>query len=144
MTRISLRPLSTVLRTTVLAAAAALTTMTAATAEDHSLGLQKFLDNPTSFVAVSEGAPGPVTFASMSGDTLAVQFVIPTHAEDMFGEVVGTVDASGVFTGNGVLISEQGRGRSAPITMVFQEDGTIVADIQGGNHAFGFMSNEMF
>lgn len=147
MKYISLQSLSSVLRNTLAATAVTLATIPAAFADGndgYSAGLQKFLAEPTSFVAISEGAPGPVTFASMMGNTLAVQFSIPTHSGDAFGQVVGQIDADGVFTGNGVLIREDGRGRAAPLTMIFQDDGTIVADVKGSSIGSGFMPTVIF
>lgn len=144
MNRISLKQNKTPLFRSIAAAVVAFTAGTASFADTSTSGLDQLLAEPTNFVAISEGAPGQVTFASMAGDRLAVQFVIPTHAGDTFGEIVGDVDEQGVFHGNSMLISENGRGEASPVTMTFNNDGTIVANVKDGVQGSGFMTTEMF
>ena len=144
MKRISSQTFGSITRKLFAAAAITIATGTVAAAHDYNVGLQKFLAEPTSFIAISEGAPGPVTFASLVGNTLLVQFKIPTQSGDAFGEIVGKVNASGEFKGNEVLISEGGKGRAAPVTMIFQDDGTIVATISGGQQGSGFLPKAVF
>ena len=144
MKRISLQHLNSAVFKTVAAAAVALVALPAAFADIDPSGLDKLLAEPTSFVAISEGAPGQVTFASMVGDTLAVQYSIPTHSGEVFGEMVGTVDDKGVFQGNNILIGDNGAGQSSPVTMTFGDDALIVADVKGGFTVSGFMTEEMY
>ena len=103
MKRISIQQIKTTLKSAVAAAAVIFAAGSATTAEPYVSGLEMLLAEPTSFVAISEGAPGQVTFASMAGDRLAVQYVIPTHAGETFGEIVGEVDENGVFRGNSTV-----------------------------------------
>ena len=134
----------TVLRSVFAVTTISLANVPAAFADDINIGLQKLLAEPTSFVAISEGAPGPVTYASMVGDTLLVQFTIPTHSGDAFGEVVGKVQSNGQFDGNEVLIREDGKGRSSVVSMTFQDDGMIVSHIDGDQEGSGFMPRAAF
>ena len=144
MNHVSFQYLGSALRNTLAAAIVILAAVPTAFAGDYNADLKKLLAEPASFVAISEGAPGPVTFASMMGNRLAIQFLIPTHSGDAFGEFVGTVDAQGVFTGNGVFIREDGQGHAAPVSMIFQDDGTIIATIKGDQLGSGFMPTEIF
>ena len=144
MKRISLQQMKSAMRTSVVATAVTFAAIPAAFADYSNAGLQKLLAEPTSFVAIAEGAPGHVTFASMAGDTLAVQFSIPTHAGDMFGEFVGKIDADGVFVGNGVMIGEDGQGKAAPVSLTFQEDGTISSNVKNVSQSTGFMTADQF
>ena len=144
MKRISLQQVNAAVRTTVVATAVTFAAIPAAFAEYANTGLEKLLAEPTSFVAISEGAPGQVTFASMAGDTLAVQFSIPTHSGDTFGEIVGKVNAEGVFVGNSILIGENGQGRAEPISMIFNDDGTIATNEKDVSQSSGFMSADQF
>jgi hypothetical protein len=144
MKRISLQHINAALRNTIAAAVVTLTAIPAAFAETHTIGLEKLLAEPTSFVAVTDGAPGKVTFASMTAGTLALQFSIPTHSGDMFGEIVGKVDAQGVFHGNSLLISENGQGQAVPVTLIFDDYGAIATNVKNGLQASGFMTAEMF
>ena len=139
-----IKKFNTALRTSMAAAVVSLTAAPALMAEQSPQGLDLLLAEPTSFVAISEGAPGQVIFAAMAGDQLAVQFLIPTHGGDTFGEIVGTVDDQGVFHGNKMLIGENGRGEAAPVTMVFHESGWISADVQNDAIGSGFMTAEMY
>jgi len=139
MKTFSLTTFGTAARNVAVAAAVTLVAGSAAIAENFNAGLQAFLDEPTDFVAIANGAPGSVTYASMVDGRLLVQFTIPSHGGDSFGEVFGNVDADGSFTGNGILIGENGEGRSASVTMVFQDDGTIIADVAGNQQGSGFM-----
>ena len=132
------------LRGTLAAAAMVLASAPAVLADGYQAGLEKFLAAPTSFTAISQGAPGPVTYASMMEGTLAVKFLIPTHSGDALGQFVGSADENGVFVGNGVLIREDGQGQAAPVTLAFQEDGTIIASVNGVSQSSGFMPTEMF
>lgn len=136
--------LSAAARNIFAATTITLATGTAAFANDQNVGLDMFLAEPTSFVAISEGAPGSVTHASMVDDRLLVQFTIPTHSGDSFGEVVGKVDANGVFAGNGILIDQNGSGRAAAVSMTFNDDGTIIADVRGKQRESGFMPRDAF
>jgi hypothetical protein len=144
MKRISLQQVNAAVRTTIVATAVTFAAIPAAFADYSNSGLEKLLAEPTSFVAISDGAPGHVTFASMAGDTLAVQFSIPTHSGEMFGEFVGKVDADGVFVGNGVMIGDNGQGKSSPVSLTFQEDGTIAANVKNKVQGAGFMSADQF
>ena len=119
-------------RTAVIAATAVLATAPAAFAGGIHAGVQTFLAQPSNFVVLAEGAPGTVTFASMMGDTLAIQYSVPTHAGDTFGEIVGTVNKHGVFVGNSVQITQDGQGRAAPVSMSFDQTGALLAS---GNSA---------
>lgn len=126
-------------RNTLVAAAVTLASVPAVLAGNANTGLQNFLAEPTGFVVVSEGAPGSVTFASMMGDTLAIQYSVPTHAGDTFGEMVGTIDTHGVFVGNGVLITEDGQGYAAPVSMSFRADGALVGSLDNGAQSANFV-----
>ncbi|MEP3345367.1 MAG: hypothetical protein ABJN34_11005 [Litoreibacter sp.] len=121
------------LRTTLIAAAVTLAAVPAALAGNTNTGLQNFLNEPTDFVVLSEGAPGSVTFASMMGNKLAIQYSVPTHAGDTFGEIVGTIDHQGVFVGNSVMITQDGQGRAAPVSMSFDDNGSLLASDNGAN-----------
>ena len=144
MKHISFPKFRSALMNTIAAAAVTLIATPAAFADTYSGGLAMLLADPTNFVAISEGAPGHVTFASMSGDKLAVQFLIPNHAGDTFGEIVGEIDENGVFHGNSMLIGERGQGEASPVTMIFHDDGTIVANIEDDLEGSGFMVAEKY
>ena len=144
MKRISLQHFNAALRNTIAATVVTLTAIPTAFAETPTIGLEKLLAQPSSFVAITDGAPGQVTFAAMTGDTLAVQFSIPTPSGDQFGQIVGTVDEHGVFHGNSLLISENGRGQSAPVTMTFDDYSAIATNVKDGQQTSGFMTAEMF
>ena len=143
MKRTSSNPFAALLRGTIAASAAVLLSGPVAFAGDTNAGLRSFLAHPASFVAVKDGMAGPVTYASMSNDTLSVEFVIPTHEGETVGEYVGTLDANGVFVGEGVLTPEHGPVRSAEVTISFEDNGTITASIDGAPQAAGFMPVQM-
>ena len=143
MIRMSHTNFSAALRGTFAAAALTLTSIPAAFAGDYKPVLQNFLAQPSSFVVMSESSSGPVTATSLKGDTLAIQFVIPTHVGETFGQYVGTMEAEGVFVGESLLTPEFGDPRSANVSLVFQDDGTILAAIEGHPTPAAFVPNEM-
>ncbi len=143
MKRTSKRVFSNVVRGAVAAAAVTFANVPASFADDQSFGLQNFLAHPASFVAISGGLTGPVTSATMANEMLAVQFVIPTHAGETVGEYVGTVDVNGFFVGEGILTPEHGETRKVEIVMSFEDDGTVIAAVDGEIGASGFMPTEM-
>lgn len=140
MKRISFKQKYANLLNTIAAAAVTFVALPAAFASPETSGLETFLAEPTSFVAISEGAPGHVTFAAMAGDRLAVQYMIPTHSGEMFGEIVGTVDDRGVFFGNSMLIDENGGGESTPVTLIFNNDGSMIAQDTTDVATLGFFN----
>ena len=99
---------------------------------------------PASFIAISEGMSGPVTFAAMDDGRLAVEFVISTHLGETHGEYTGTVDANGLFVGNGVITDEIGQIREAEVTMTFRDDGAIATEFGDDPHTSGFVPTDMF
>lgn len=146
MTRDTFKPFGSALRGAFAAAAIVLASAPATFAEDgYSAGLKKFLAEPTSFTAVAQGAPGPVTYAAMVEGTLAVKFNIPTHSGNALGQFVGTANDQGEFVGNGVLIREDGQGQAVPVTLAFQDNGTITAKVNGVvRENSGFVPTQMF
>lgn len=143
MKRTKIQDFSAALRGTCVAAVVTLASVPAAFAEDTNAGLENFLAHPASFVAITDGKTGPVTSANMTDDTLAIQFVIPTHAGEMVGEYVGTVNVNGLFVGEGVLTPEFGETLAAEVIISFQDDGTIRADFDGEADVTGFMPTDM-
>ena len=132
-----------IVRGTGAAALITVASLSVAQAAEQRHGLQKFLAHPANFVAISEGLTGPVTSATMADNKLAVQFVIPTHTGETVGEYVGTVDENGLFVGEGVLTPEHGKARIVEVIMSFEDDGTVVAAVDGDIEDFGFLPTAM-
>ena len=130
-------------RGTGAAALITVASLSAALADEQRHGLENFLAHPANFVAISEGLTGPVTSATMADNTLAVQFVIPTHAGETVGEYVGTVDVNGLFVGEGILTPEHGEARTVEVIMSFENDGTVVAAVDGDIEDSGFLPTTM-
>lgn len=133
-----------VLLSTAIAAGLGLAAVPAALAGEANTTLNNFLAEPASFVAVKNGMSGSVEFASLVNDTLSVQFNMPTHAGTTLGSYVGYVNADGQFIGRGVLTDADGKAKVMEMTLDFQDDGTIIADIDGITQVAGFIPQEMF
>lgn len=144
MTNLVQTKIGNVLLSTAMAAGIALASVPAAFAGEGNATLASFLAHPASYVAVKGGMAGPVEYASLVNDTLAIQFHVPTHAGTTLGSYVGSLDDSGVFVGKGVLTSVEGETRSMPVTVSFEDDGTIIADIEGDPMTAGFVPEHMF
>ena len=144
MNNLSQTKIGKVLLSTAIAAGLALASVPAAFAGEGHHTLQRFLAHPANYVAVKDGMSGPVEYASLVNDRLAVQFHVPTHAGDMLGAYVGSRDTNGQFVGRGVLTTFEGETRSVPMTISFQDDGTILADIEGEMLASGFIPHDMY
>ena len=142
MKRTSNQALKSLVSGAVAAMAITFASTPAAFAGD-TYGLQTFLAHPASYTAMSDGLTGPVTSASMVDDKMAVQFVIPTHAGDTVGEYIGKVDANGFFVGQGVLTPEHGDVRKVEVVMFFENNGSVLASVDGDTQASGFVPSEM-
>jgi len=133
-----------VLLSTAMAASLGLASVPAAFAGEGHPTLQRFLAHPANYVAVQDGMSGSVHFASLVNNRLAVQFNMPTHAGNAVGSYVGLVGASGEFIGQSVMVSVDGKTEAVPMTMSFEDDGTIVARIDGEAQSSGFIPHDMF
>lgn len=102
--------------------------VTAAKADDlawlgNLVGIAQFVKNPTQYRFVQGEAPGQVTDASLEGNVMTIAYRYPAEGEVMTGELIGTVDADGLFVGTYQAHSPKGL-MEGDITMTFVADGT--------------------
>lgn len=87
------------------------------------VGIAQFVKNPTQYRFVQGEAPGQVTDASLEGNVMTIAYRYPAEGEVMTGELIGTVDADGLFVGTYQAHSPKGL-MEGDITMTFVADGT--------------------